>query len=368
MKEINDIISAYQKAVKDNLRAALATVVNVEGSSYRRPGARMLITEDGILTGAISGGCLEGDALKKALSAIHQQENKLVTYDSSDEDDARFGIQLGCNGVVHILFEPIDPADQLNAVNILTALRNQRKDAVITTLFSLTEKTQPGTMLFYTGASQLNRLSKELKHQSEEDAEEVLRNRASKLTTYGNSSAFIEFIQPPMSLVIAGAGNDVQPLAAFAYQLGWNVTIADGRPTHATTTRFPDATHVIVAKPQQLMDQIAIDSNTAFALMTHNYNYDIELLAILLETHAPYIGMLGPKKKMLRMLEELGADTAENRSRIHGPIGLDIGAETAEEIAISIIAEIRSVFAGASAGLLKEKTGPVHQHSNSHYS
>lgn len=364
MKEINDIISAYQKAIKENLRAALATVVSVEGSSYRRPGARMLITEEGMLTGAISGGCLEGDALKKALSAIHQQENKLVTYDTTDEDDAKFGVQLGCNGIVHILFEPIDPADQLNAIKILTALKNQREDAVITTLFSLTEKKQLGTMLFYTSVSQLTKFPKEIQHQGELDAEEVLKTSASKLTTYGNSNAFVEFIKPPISLIVAGAGNDVQPLATFAYQLGWNVTVADGRATHATVIRFPTATQVIVAKPQQLMDQLTIDGNTAIALMTHNYNYDIELLAILLKTNAPYIGTLGPKKKMLRMLDELGADTAENRSRIHGPIGLDIGAETAEEIAISIIAEIRSVFAGASAGLLKEKTGSVHQHSN----
>jgi len=366
MKEITDIIAAFNDAQKSGLKTALATVVSVEGSSYRRPGARMLITEDGMLTGAISGGCLEGDALKKALSAIHQQENKLVTYDTTDEDDAKFGVQLGCNGIVHILFEPIDPAVQLNPIHLLTALKNQREDAVIITLFSLTEKMQLGTMLFYTKNSQLNNLPTMLKQLGEQDAATVLKTRSSKFTTYDNFNAFVEFIQPPISLIIAGAGNDVQPLAQFAYQLGWNVIIADGRPTHATVQRFPTATKVLVAKPQQLMEQITIDNNTAFALMTHNYNYDTELLAMLLKTDAPYIGTLGPKKKLLRMLDELESDTEENRSRIHGPIGLDIGAETAEEIAISIIAEIKSVFTGASAGLLKEKTGSVHSHSNHH--
>lgn len=362
MKEINDIINAYHSAVKENLKAALATVVSVEGSSYRRPGARMLVTEDGRLTGAISGGCLEGDALKKARSAIFQQQNKLVTYDTTDEDDAKFGVQLGCNGIVHILFEPIEPTDQLNPIFFLTALKNKRQDAVISTLFSLSDSLQLGTSLCYTATHQLTRLPDEIAQQGHQDAEEVLKNKASKFTNYGNSSAFVELIQPPISLVIAGAGNDAQPLARFAHQLGWEVTVADGRPTHATAQRFPQANQVIVAKPTQLLEQLTIDNNTAFALMTHNYNYDMELLGLLINTDAPYIGTLGPKKKLVRMLTELGAHKEQNLQRIHGPIGLDIGAETADEIAIAIIAEIKAVFSGSTAGLLKEKLGPVHEH------
>ena len=108
MKEIRDIIKAYDEAQKQGKRTALATVVHLEGSSYRRPGARMLVTDDGEMTGAISGGCLEGDALRKALLVLSQQQSRLVTYDTSDEDDAKLGVQLGCNGIVRILFEPID--------------------------------------------------------------------------------------------------------------------------------------------------------------------------------------------------------------------------------------------------------------------
>src|SRR3982750_2195489 len=119
MKEIRDIIESFDKAVKEGKRSALAPVVNEDGASYRRPGARMLVTEDGILTGAISGGCLEGDALRKALLAINQQHNKLVTYDTTDEDDAKFGVQLGCNGIVHILFEPIQIEQEYNPVYLL---------------------------------------------------------------------------------------------------------------------------------------------------------------------------------------------------------------------------------------------------------
>src|SRR5688500_8385204 len=107
-KEIENIITAFEEAKKQRRQTALATVVHVEGSSYRRPGARMLVEDNGRLTGAISGGCLEGDALRKALLAITQKQNKLVTYNTLDDDDVQFGVQLGCNGIVHILFEPID--------------------------------------------------------------------------------------------------------------------------------------------------------------------------------------------------------------------------------------------------------------------
>ena len=139
MKELNDIIHAYTKAKTDNKRTALATVVHVEGSSYRRPGARMLVTEDGQLTAAISGGCPEGNALKEALLAIMQNQNKLVTHDTTDEDDATFGVQLGCNGIVYILFEPVDDASALHPLTLLQQTAQQRQPVVLATLFSLAD-------------------------------------------------------------------------------------------------------------------------------------------------------------------------------------------------------------------------------------
>lgn len=362
MKEIADILNAYQKSVAENKKSALATVVKVEGSSYRRPGARMLVTEDGILTGAISGGCLEGDALRKALSAIHQQENKLVTYDTTDEDDAKFGIQLGCNGIVHILFEPIFELDKLNPIELLKAANGCRENVVIATLFSLESKHQPGSVMLFREKEYLEKTAEEIAGALKNDAFDVLKLNLSRFETYSidgqNFDAFLEFIPPPIQLVIAGAGNDAQPLAQIAHILGWEVLVADGRQTHCTTQRFPDAKKIFVAKPNQILSQLKIDQQTAFVLMTHNYNYDTELLNILLTTDVPYIGTLGPKKKLVRMLEELGK--SEHLQRVNGPIGLDIGAETAEEIAISIVAEIKTIFSGASAIMLKEKKNPIH--------
>ena len=148
MKELNDIIRAYDKAILQNKQMALATVVRVDGSSYRRPGARMLVTDDGKITGAISGGCLEGDALQKALFAMATGENKLITYDSTGEDDIQFGLHLGCNGVVHILFEPIKKEDPQNPVELLRLISQAGEDAVLVTIFSQ-KKLQPGTRLLY---------------------------------------------------------------------------------------------------------------------------------------------------------------------------------------------------------------------------
>ena len=364
MKEIADIIVAYQSAVKENRKAALATVVKVEGSSYRRPGARMLVTDDGMLTGAISGGCLEGDALRKALSAIHQGENKLVTYDTTDEDDAKFGVQLGCNGIVHILFEPVFSEDKLNPVELLKEVNARRENCVITTLFSLENKKQPGTVMLFRARESLEKIADEISGTVKNDAFDVLKLKLSRFENYtieaDEFDAFLEFIPPPIQLIIAGAGNDAQPLAEMANILGWEIIVADGRQTHCSVQRFPKAKRILIAKPEQVLNDIEVDGQTAFVLMTHNYNYDTALLNLLLHTTAPYIGTLGPKKKLIRMLEEL--NQTEQELRINGPTGLDIGAETAEEIAVSIIAEIKTVLSGASAGMLKEKKNPIHHY------
>jgi len=368
MKEIRNIIKAFEQAQKEGKKTALATVVHVEGSSYRRPGARMLVTEEGQLTGAISGGCLEGDALRKALLAITQRKNKLVTYDTTDEDDAKFGVQLGCNGIVHILFEPVQTGEPSNPIYLLSQLINNRQPAVLATLFSLDHTLQPGTSLLYRHGNIQSSLPEALQSSMTADVNEALHNQTSCLQGYSYEkqqlNAFIEYIAPPVALVIAGAGNDIQPLAELTEMLGWHTTVVDGRPTHATALRFPKADKVLVAKPEEVLAHLQTDSRTVFLLMTHNYNYDLALLTQLVLQDCVYIGILGPKKKLDRMLGELigrGVTlTEKQRSVIYGPVGLDIGAETAEEIAVSVIAEIKAVMAGRSGTSLKEKDHSIH--------
>lgn len=372
MKEIKDIVRAYDIAQKSKKQTALATVVHVEGSSYRRPGARMLVDDNGKMTGAISGGCLEGDALRKARLAMLQQKSMLVTYDTTDEDDAQLGVGLGCNGIIHILIEPINPNDPANPIAFFQAFISSRQSAVLVTLFSLEHRTssQPGSCLFIPEKGTVAGKCEDtvLYEPLLADAQQVLRSGTSIIKDYtateGTLTGFVELLQPAGSLVVVGAGNDAVPLTQLASILGWQVTVVDGRANYATVSRFPAAHRVIVAKPGQVLEQVPVDRQTVVVLMTHNYNYDMAMLRQLLPLQLPYIGSLGPKKKLERMLKELkesGTEIREEMLRnVYGPTGLDIGAETAEEIALAILAEIKAVLAARPGTSLRQKEGAIH--------
>ena len=372
MKEIKDIIRSFDEAQKQGRQTALATVVHLDGSSYRRPGARMLITDEGQLTGAISGGCLEGDALRKALLVMSQQRSMLVTYDTMDEDDAKFGIGLGCNGIIQVLIEPINPDEPNNPIQLLRTVAGKREKAVVVTLFSLENKkdTQPGTRLLIKENYEQERDSP-LKNILVKDATHVLQKGQSVFRTYQTESksltAFIELVEPAMSLIAIGAGNDVIPLIAMAEILGWETTVIDGRPAYAKKERFVSSCQVLVSKPENVISQIGIDDRTVFVLMTHNYNYDMAMLHQLLLKNVIYVGMLGPKKKLDRILGELhdqGANFTEQQlASVHSPVGLDIGAETSEEIALSILSEIKAVLSGKQGLSLHSNTGSIHSRS-----
>lgn len=371
-KELIDIIASFKEAQQKKRKVALATVVHVEGSSYRRPGARMLVEENGKITGAISGGCLEGDALRKALLAMHKMQNSLVTYNTEDEDDVAVGVQLGCNGIVHILFEPIDPSVRNNPIALLEKCLQQRKHAVVATLFSLDNRygSQPGTCFFYDGQS----IDKQF-HESgltdlvQDDCRTVYENKVSLLKQYElfKQAAFVELLEPPVSLVIVGAGNDAMPMVEMAAMLGWQLTIIDGRPTHACLQRFPKAVKIITARPNEAVELLDTDERTAVVLMTHNYNYDLAMLECLLPKNCFYIGTLGPKKRWERLqadMQDKGIPLSnEQRSIIYGPTGLDIGAETAEEIALSVIAEIKSVLTKRQGSSLRKRQEAIHTRS-----
>lgn len=369
MKEINDIIKAYDEAQQKAEQSALATVVHVEGSSYRREGARMLITEQGQLTGAISGGCLEGDALRKALLAMAQQRPMLVTYDTNDEDDATIGLGLGCNGIIQVLIEPIDGSRPGNPIALLRAITSKRQHSVLVTLFSLHDKRaiQPGTCMMVTADCCIANDSIPLKDILIKDAGLVLHQQQSLFKELEFESAplnaFIEMIPPAVALIIIGAGNDTIPLVKMADMLGWQSTIVDGRPEYAKAERFTASCQVLLSKPENLLDKISIDDHTVFLLMTHNYNYDMAMLPVLLANNVVYAGMLGPRKKRDRMLQELQdkgiSFTQTQLSVLHSPIGLDIGAETPEEIALSVIAEIKAVLSGKKGSPLAANNSPV---------
>lgn len=372
MKEISDIISAFEEARREGRQTALATVVHVDGSSYRRPGARMLVTDEGRLTGAISGGCLEGDALQKALFALNRRTSMLVTYDTMDEDDAKLGVGLGCNGIIQVLFEPVDPEDPQNPIELLKAIAAERQYAVLVTLFSLKDKRGPqqGTCLLLKGGELVSngKEDKALKEVLREDAQKVMREKASAFRNYVSAAydvtAFIEFVSPPISVVILGAGNDVAPLVKMADVLGWKTTVVDGRPSLARSERFVSSCQVLVSKPENVLEKIRIDEETVFLLMTHNYNYDLAMLKALIPRNVAYIGSLGPRQKLDRMLDEIREEgitvTKAQLEQIYGPAGLEIGAETPEEIGLSILAEIKAVFAKKEGRSLRKNEDVIH--------
>ncbi len=366
MREIEAITKAYDQAYQNGVNCVLATVVHVEGSSYRKAGARMLVDEYGNMTGAISGGCLEGDALKKALHALHQKKNKMVTYDTSDEEDAVIGAQLGCNGIIRILFEPIDPNFELNAIALLKRATESNNRLVIIAGFCLAQhKSQLGTIALMEGDNFLSGqpIDQTILNQIKSESALVLQSNQSHFIQFETDSTtnqyFLELYNPPPHLLIIGAGNDAQILAQMAELVGWKITIADGRNTHANKQRFTPACQVLVSKPEKILEQTELYDNTYVVLMSHNYQYDKAVLQLILHhEEIPYIGLLGPKSKLDRMLGDLSSEIPKRK--IHSPIGLDLGTETPAEIALSIVAEIQSVINQTDVMSLADKNGSIH--------
>lgn len=368
MKEFSQLIEAYEHYKELQKSVALATVVQVDGSAYRRPGARMLVSEDGNLHGAISGGCLEGDALRKAQAVIFQQESKLVTYDTTDEDDQKFGIGLGCNGIIHVLIEPIDFRSEINPIELLKIAIADRQPSILAILFSLdhSQDAQIGTVLLAKEASFIGdeaKLSAELVHFIEDKIKSIIPLDNAPVTpqVFGEITLFLERINPPIRILLFGAGNDTIPLADLAANLGFEVVLIDGRASHATKKRFPKVKEILIGTADEVaLDQL-IDSHTVALLMTHNFEYEAVILARLVRMDLQYIGILGPKKKSDKLVERLEAkENTIDRNNIYGPIGLDIGAENSGEIALSALAEIKAVLAGKSGNFLRDKQGPIH--------
>ncbi|QMW02086.1 XdhC family protein [Spirosoma foliorum] len=366
MKEISRIVEVFEQVDFSQRKAALATVVWVEGSSYRRPGARMLITDDGRWEGAISGGCLEGDALRKARQVMLDGQPIVVTYDTMDDGANSFGVGLGCNGIIDVLIEPIDPSSSQNPITLLKEFTQKRDVRALATVLKSDEFSglAPGNRFVLTEETTAS-----IPDWLYDDMQSVFSSGKPLTRAYsvqsGSAELFIERIDPGIELVIFGAGYDVIPVAKLARDLGWQVTVTDDCIAHLSPKRFPAATCVLYSDRQAVIDQLTITNRTAAVLMSHNFNYDKAVLEKLLATDVPYIGMLGPRKRFDKMQDEFKKDGVQfsnsSLNRVHAPIGLDLGAETPDEIALSIMAEIKAFFTKGAAGFLKDKSGPIHE-------
>lgn len=328
----------------------------------------MLVTQDGRLTGAISGGCLEGDALRKAQAVIFQQKSMLVTYDTTDEDDQKFGIGLGCNGIIHLLIEPLDVNQEDNPVELIRQVMAKRETSLLLTFFSLkhAKKEQIGTRYLRQGNDNygsLTPIKEEFRHRILQEIAvfDQTSSRIQCFETLDELSIFFEVIHPPLQLLLFGAGNDTLPVAQLAAILGHEVILVDGRKALATSSRFPTVQRIIQGPAEEVLEQIETDLNTVALLMTHNFDYELVLLEKLSQMLLPYIGILGPKRKTEKLLDRLQAKgIAITTGNLYAPIGLDLGAETSEEIALAILAEIAAVIRNRKPGFLRDKLGPIH--------
>lgn len=368
MRDIKAIVNGFHKVDTSLRKAAIATVVKVRGSSYRCPGARMLITDDGRWVGSISGGCLEGDALRKARAVMSENKPIIVTYDTREESNQNLGISLGCNGVIDILIEPIDNANQKNTIGLFEQLYKAEESFVLATVFNDSSALADKAMINENGLLIKGFENSSLTEIVISDLLELFVTKKSVTRIYdleGNIfEVFLELIQPSIKLIIFGAGFDARPVCDLAKSIGWEVQVTDECAAHIAPVFFPVADKLMLCERKFIDQSFAITPFTACVLMSHNYEFDRDVLRKLITTSAAYIGILGPKKRVNKMEEEFQKEgiyfNEELLKRLHSPIGLDIGAETPSEIAISIIAEINSKFSNRVGGFLKDRNAPIH--------
>jgi xanthine dehydrogenase accessory factor len=371
MKELTDIIAAYESLSKTGKPSTLATIVGVSGSTYRRPGARMLFSEMGRLAGLINAACLESDLSERAQKVIHSGEPLLISYDTTSPDDIVFGLGLGCNGTVEILMEPSqDPTmgKKIAAMKECIAGDSPMALATVIETSGLCEvRTGDFLRIDPRGPVSGTIADRPLASAIETHAR-LMTNPSFIQKSYpagkGNARVFFEVINPPLPLVIFGAGPDAIPLVDAAKLLSWNVAVIDHRPAYATKDYVREADVVLLSEPEQLAGRFPLNSRHVAVIMTHNFDKDRKLLRLLLESPVRYVGLLGPRSKLETLFQNLaeeGFKPAEAQlQRLYAPIGLDIGAETPEEIAFSIIAEIKAVLEGRAGGFLKNRSGAIH--------
>jgi xanthine/CO dehydrogenase XdhC/CoxF family maturation factor len=368
MKGFQEIAAAVEALTEPS---ALATLVRVKGSSYRLPGARMLFGPEGIRTGVISAGCLETDVLARVRSVLASEVPQLAAYDMGSDLDLIWGTGMGCQGRAEVLLERVGPGRTPDWMRLCGAMLEQRRTGALATVFAvrgdtglragdhfLHDETGPGVP---PGPGPF-----------QEAIAAALRQAAatgatgSPLLRAGESELelLVEPILPPFALWIFGAGEHSRPLARLAGALGWFVGIIDHRPALATQERFPEAGRIVLGHPPGSFQGLPLDRRSAALVVSHNYDKDRQALEWLLRAPIAYLGVQGNRARSQRLLEELAetgpALTAEQRQILHFPAGLDIGAETPEAIALSMLAEIQATLTGHPGGSLRNRSGSIH--------
>jgi xanthine/CO dehydrogenase XdhC/CoxF family maturation factor len=325
----------------DSGPAVLATVVNTTGSTYRKPGARMLILPEGRYVGLLSGGCLEGDLAEHAARVLAEGQPRAIEYDLRGPDDALFGIGAGCEGAMRILLEPAGAASAAHAA--LAHATAVTRGGTATALAVVHDGPELGTHAPDRAPSALVAACDDSRaRRTSQPYSFELRGAAAR--------AWIEYVAPPPHLLLCGAGPDAEPVARLAAGLGWRVTVVDHRPAYAVAERFPAAS-VVCAPAAALGSTVALDGLHAVVVMSHHLASDASYLRALSAAGPAYVGLLGPRARRARLLQDLGERSAGLNGRLRGPVGVDLGASTPESIALAIVAEIHAALAGRPGGV-----------------
>ncbi len=317
--------------------AAIATVVRISGSAYRRPGAKFLVEKGGGTAGGVSGGCLEADVRAVALELLAKGgEPRLLHYDTGSDDETVWGLGLGCEGAVDIFVQPVGAefADGPGA-QALSLLRGG-------TVFGAADPFALATVIKGPSAGRVEVWKRELAGES-------------RIEERGPDTLFVEVLRPPPLLLIFGAGDDARPLAALAAEAGFDVTLVDHRRGYLTEERFPAPARLVHRRASEGVPPLGPQH---FAVVqTHSLQHDRDWLRALLGQPLAYLGLLGPRARKEELLEQLGAPAAE---RLFAPVGLDLGAEGPEQVAVSVVSEMLAVRAGRAPGHLRDRRGGIH--------
>jgi xanthine dehydrogenase accessory factor len=358
--ETRKLLTMWSSARQSGEACALATVVRVAGSSYRKPGARMLITRSGPRMGTVSGGCLEGEVVRK-IWWLTEDGPAVQDYATSYDDDSVQSYGLGCDGVVTLLLERTSrAADVFEALRM--SVQERIPSAIVTVIGTNTSNLPLGAhfVLPDNAASGLaTRATSDLHEPLLPIAIETLRNRQSWAVSVelpaGSVDLFAEYVAPPPALSVFGAGDDAKPVVHLAQSMGWEISVFDGRSHLATPARFPLAHHVSVISPDAL-NHLAIQAGDTAVVLTHSYVQDVAILRALLPLNLGYLGILGPRRRTERIVEEvapsIGMTADQALESLKSPVGLDLGAGSPDVIALSIVAEIQAVLSKRSAAPL----------------
>ena len=353
-KTIHRLLPLFDELCAQSSSMIWAVVARTAGPTYAKAGAQLLIAPDGRYAGLLSGGCLEGDLAEHAKEVLRSGAAKLVSYDMRTPDDLLFGLGSGCEGAMEILLVRLDAARDWQPLSRLAAAwRGRYAEELLLVITTGNPGWPVGASLFpsdgrmFGGALPASGVAA-----MPETAPGLLPVGATRLVN--GMLPGVEMLQlsqaPPVSLLVLGAGPDAQPVVALAAQLGWSVTVVDHRSHYAQAKNFPLATAVLDGGPGATDLLLSGAAHYAAAVvMSHHFSSDLSYLRALARSDVPYIGLLGPAVRRERLLSDLGAEASRLGSRLRAPVGLDLGADTPEAIALAIVAEIHAVLAGRAA-------------------